>query len=269
METLRIFDTHCHLADEKLIDHTAELFKSAAESGIEALTIISADVQNVRSFPELIPQLKKQALEISPKLSVYHSSGLHPHEADHFSEALAELICAELKGDAVAVGETGLDYHYDFSDRTQQKKVFTQHIDWSAEFDKPLVIHCREAAADMLTLLDRSDIKAKDRPGILHCFTEDMTTAKSLLDLGFYISFSGIVTFNNADSLREVARHVPLDRLLIETDSPYLAPKPNRGKQNQPAFLKHIFDFVSELRSESREELAEALWKNSEEVFGL
>lgn len=269
METPRIFDTHCHLADEKLINQTPELFEAAAESGIAALTIISADVENIRIFPELIPQLKKQASELSSKISVYHSSGLHPHEADHFSEAIAELIRSELTGDAVAVGETGLDYHYDFSDRDQQKKVFSQHIDWSVEFAKPLVIHCREAAKDMLALLDRADIQKKDRPGILHCFTEDMDTAKSLLDMGFYISFSGIVTFNNADSLREVARYVPSDRLLIETDSPYLAPKPKRGKQNQPAFLKHIFEFVSELRSEPRDALAEILWKNSNEVFGL
>lgn len=266
MGTPRIFDTHCHLADEKLVDRTAELFDSAAEAGVKALTIISADVGNVRAFPELIPQLQEQA---RGKVDVYSSAGLHPHEADHFSEALAELICEGLKGDAVAVGETGLDYHYDFSDREQQKSVFTKHIDWSVEYEKPLVIHCREAAKDVLSLLNRSDVKSKKNPGILHCFTEDMDTAKSLLDMNFYISFSGIVTFNNADSLREVAKFVPLDRLLIETDSPYLAPKPKRGKQNEPSYLRHIFDFICELRTEDKEELAEALWKNSQEVFGL
>jgi len=262
---MRFFDTHCHLGDEKLKDGVAPLLERAEAAGVQALCVISADPENIASFDAFVPQIRA----LNPRIRIYRTAGLHPHEARHWNPKIEATLRTQLTNDAVAVGETGLDYHYDFSDRTQQQQVFEKHIDWACEFQKPLVIHCREAAPDILKALTREDLRQHPRPGILHCFTETRAEARELLDLGFMISFSGIVTFNNATEIREVARFVPIDRLLVETDSPYLAPKPQRGRSNEPAFVAHTFAFVAELRGEDPERLAEQVWLNSCRVYGV
>ena len=263
--SMALFDTHCHLGDEKFEGQHAKILEQAQNAGVNELTVICADPGNIKNFDTFIPKLRS----LNDSIVIHRTAGLHPHEADHYSPELEEILVKQLEADAIAVGETGLDYHYDFSDRAQQRKVFAQHIDWSCQFQKPLVIHCREAAEDVLELLDRQELKTHPRPGILHCFTENLDTARRLLDMNFYISFSGILTFKNAGDLREVAQFVPLNRLLIETDSPYLAPIPHRGKANQPAYVKHVYELICTLRPESPEEIREQLWKNSHEVFAV
>ncbi len=262
---MRLFDTHCHLGDKKLKDQSSQLLQAAIDSNIQALTVICADPDNIREFDSLIPKL--QALQ--PNIKIFRSAGLHPHEAANASQELYSLIEGQLKRDAIGVGETGLDYFYDFSKPEIQIPVFEKHIDWSIEFQKPLIIHCREAAKDVLRLLTRKEIKEHERPGILHCFTENLETAKQLVDLNFMISFSGILTFNSATAIREVAKWVPSSHLLVETDAPYLAPIPHRGKENQPAFVTHTFKTLCELRGDDPELLSEILWKNSMRVFGI
>jgi TatD DNase family protein len=262
---MRLFDTHCHLGDEKLKPDVAALLERAHAAQVAALCVISADPGNIAAFDAYLPEIRK----LAPAPRIYRSAGLHPHSAEHWSPEIETTIRRQLAGDAVAVGETGLDYHYDFSPREQQKMVFERHIDWACEFQKPLVIHCREAADDVLAALRRAELKKHPRPGILHCFTETRAEAKELLDLNFVISFSGIITFNNADEIREVAKWLPSDRILVETDSPYLAPKPKRGRTNEPAYVAHTLEFVAELRGEKLEDFAEQVWKNSCRVYGV
>lgn len=261
---MRFFDTHCHLAGEELRPSALDLAARAEARGIQALAVIAADMPSLLAAPDVVREINAT----HPGLRAVYTSGLHPHEAqtilpEHWDEVV------RLATGAVAIGETGLDYHYNLSPREEQREIFSRHIELACETRKPLVIHCREAKDEILELLTIPAIKKHPNPGILHCFTEDVPMANKLLDLGFYISFSGIVSFRNADALREVARYVPLDRLLIETDSPWLAPLPNRGKRNEPAFVADVFECIKGLRPESPEQLAQALWANSCRVFGM
>ncbi len=267
---MRVFDTHCHLAAPELRPHVAELIRFGIERGLGALTLISADFPNLKEN-ELV---RAEILKAYPHFQVALSAGVHPHAAKEFyQEGVFQLPLWQSVVDAVsraqAVGETGLDFYYNHSDKAEQLFVFHKHIDLAIESSKPLVIHCRNAADDVLNCLSRTDLKTHPKPGILHCFAESLDFARKVLDLNFYISFSGILTFKNADALREVARFVPLNRVLIETDSPWLAPMPHRGKKNQPAFVADVFTHFASLRSESPEEVSRALWENSCQIFSL
>ncbi len=259
-----IFDTHCHLHDEKLRDSGQELLQNAAASGVGGVCVICADPTNIAAFPEFPLSIPRPSQEFH----VAYTMGLHPHEARFFNAELESEIRKKALG-AHAIGETGLDYHYNFSEHDVQRSVFDFHIQLACELKKPLVIHLRDARQDVLKLLDREELRAHPNPGILHCFTEDEETAKRLLDMNFHISFSGILAFKNADALRSVARMVPLDRLLIETDSPYLAPPPYRGRSNQPAWVLRVLETLSEIREESLEVIREKLWQNSLSIYGL
>jgi TatD DNase family protein len=192
--------------------------------------------------------------------------GIHPHDATTWSEAAhAELRAMALRPEVVAVGEIGLDYHYDHSPREVQREVFARLVQLAREVGKPIVVHTREAAADTIDLLAREG--ARDVGGIIHCFSEDKAFAVRALDLGFDVSLSGIVTFKNARAVHEVAAWVPADRLLVETDSPYLAPVPVRGKPCEPAYVLHTAQRVAELRGASLEDLAAATLANTERRF--
>jgi len=259
---MRFFDTHCHLAGEELKPVAAELAARAQARNVTKLAVIAADWFSLQAAPGVVQELEAAC----PGLSAYYTSGLHPHEAQTILPEHWDLV-VQLAGNAVAIGETGLDYHYNLSPKAEQREIFARHIALAADTKKPLVIHCREAKDEILELLTVPDIKNHPNPGILHCFTEDASMAGKLLDLGFYISFSGILSFRNAESLRAVAKEIPLDRILIETDSPWLAPLPNRGKRNEPAFVSDVFDCLKHLRTETPEELALALWRNSHRVF--
>jgi TatD DNase family protein len=260
---MRVFDTHCHLGGEELLPVASSLARAAVEGGVMGMTLIAADFPSLRALPELETKLRAE----NPGAIIVHSAGIHPHESKAVHEGEWQEIVEHSKT-AVAIGETGLDFYYNHSDRKAQIELFDRHIDLACESQKPLVIHCREASKEVLELLETPRVRNHPNPGILHCFTEDWAVAQRLLDLNFFISFSGILSFRNAENLREVAKKIPLSNLLIETDSPWLAPIPHRGQRNQPLYVTHVFDTLVSLRPQNdAHSLETALWENSLRVF--
>lgn len=258
--TIRLFDTHCHLDDRRLAPELDQVLARAAESGVERMATIgcASDVEGLASALRIVDAHPGR---------VTCAIGVHPHDASRLDEAFyAELSRTVADPRVKLVGEIGLDYHYDHSPRETQKEAFRRQIAIAREVRKPIVVHTREAREDTLELL-RSE-NARDVGGILHCFSEDAAFAKAALDLGFVASFSGIVTFKSAADVREAARVQPLDALLVETDAPYLAPIPFRGKRNEPAYVLHTAREIAALRGIPLEELAEAAWENSCRLFG-
>ncbi len=256
-----LFDTHCHLDDPRLLDDLDAVLSRAADAGVRRITSIGCarDVASVRSAVTI-------AARHPGRISA--TVGVHPHDAKHLDGTLSEAIReAGADESVVAIGETGLDYHYDHSPRLAQRDAFRRQIAIAKELGKPLVIHTRSAPEDTLRILREED--ARDVGGIIHCFSEDAAFASSALDLGFVSSFSGIVTFKKAVAVQEAARKQPLDALLIETDAPYLAPIPKRGKLNEPAYVAYTAARVAELRGEDPETLAQATYDNALRVFAL
>lgn len=193
--------------------------------------------------------------------------GVHPLDLEPGAEPALDWLLGELAHPkVVAIGETGLDYHYEPESAALQQASFRLHLEAARITGKPVIVHTREARADTLTLLREA---ALPQAGVLHCFTEDWEMAKAALDIGFYISLSGIVTFRNAEALRDVARQVPADRLLVETDSPYLAPVPHRGKPNLPQYVREVAEYLAVLRGVSYESLAEQTSSNFKRLFPL
>jgi TatD DNase family protein len=256
------FDTHVH-------------FDDFVQDGSVDAVLERAQVSNVRKLlavggsPEANGLSLKLAAEFPGRIfgSVGYDRGLAGEPLDF--PRLRELAA---RPEAVAIGETGLDYFYEPEKAAQQKKLFFQCLETAADAQKPVIVHTRDADEDTLGMLrDLSRVWKGDpaRIGVLHCFTRDEKTAKALLDLGLYLSFSGIVTFRNADPLREVAKMVPADRMLIETDSPYLAPVPHRGKRCEPCFVADTAALLAKLRGVPVEQLAEQTARNAEQLFGL
>jgi TatD DNase family protein len=256
-----LVDSHCHIAGPEFVQDLGETLGRARNAGLEyALVILAADDE-----PEL-----RQAPEVSGRWSgIRFSVGVHPHAAGKFSvdpDAAARLVDAALTVLPLsrALGEIGLDYHYDFAPRDVQQSVFTAQIRLARRRGLPIVIHTREADDDTFRiLLEEGD----GLRGVFHCFTGDRSAARKVLDLGFYISLAGIVTFPKATELKEVAKVVPLDRLLIETDSPFLAPVPHRGKRNEPAHVARVAEMIAELRGSSAEAIGEATLDNFRRLF--
>jgi TatD DNase family protein len=244
-------DSHCHLT------------MSNAEANL-----VAARAAGVRGF--VVPATKledaPQAVAIARQHDdVWAAVGFHPHEAKDCDEAaFAEIERLSREPRVVAIGECGLDYHYDFSPRDVQRAVFERHLALAKQLGKPIIIHNRESTADMVEILSRAGVD-----GILHSYTESLAIAKQLVALGYYISFSGIVTFRNAESLREAARGLPHDRVLIETDTPYLAPVPYRGRDNEPAYVVAIAELLAKLWDVSVERVAEQTTANFERVFSV
>ncbi len=257
---MRLVDTHCHLDGHYFPDGPQGPIERARAAGVCGFMVIG--VGNTM-------QQARDALAIAKSYPSYVTAavGIHPHDASTFdADAERELESLGRAPEVSAIGEAGLDYHYDNSPREVQREVFARAIALAKQIGKPLVIHTRSAAADTLELLEREG--ARDVGGIIHCFSEDMAFATRALDLGFSISFSGIVTFKNATSIHEVAKSAPLDRILVETDSPYLAPIPFRGKSCEPAMVVHTAKRVAELRGITLEALAEATTANAERLLG-
>ena len=255
-----LVDSHCHLNMLDLNDFSGDLdnvIQAAKHNGVGHMLCVCVELED-------LPVLQKIADSYS---NVNISVGIHPNtelNAEPTAEKLIELGSIEK---CIAIGETGLDYYRDESDSNKQTQQlrFRNHIQASLELEKPLIIHTRSAAADTIRLMREEN--ASKIGGVMHCFAEDWDVAKQALDLNFYISFSGIVTFKNAKNLHEVAKKVPLDRMLIETDSPYLAPVPFRGKQNHPALVKHVAEAIAELRGIDYQEVAETSTKNFQDCF--
>lgn len=196
-------------------------------------------------------------------INLFASVGVHPEYQNSAEMSVDELVAAAKHPKVVGIGETGLDYHWCSGDLAWQHQRFSTHIQASNQSGLPLIIHTREAASDTLRLLHENQAQQ----GVIHCFTEDTVFAKAVLDLGFYISFSGIVTFKNARQIQEACRYVPLDRILVETDAPYLAPVPKRGKQNEPAYVRYTAEFVAQLRGDSITSIEEATTANTYRLF--
>ena len=255
-------DSHCHIAGQEFAGDLAAVVARAKAVGLEgALTILAADDES-----EL-----RQAAEVSRLWSeVRFSIGIHPHAAGKFAGApggAASAVEAALAAQpaARAVGEIGLDYHYDFAPRDAQHAVFRAQIALARQRRLPIVIHTREAEDDTFAIL--AEEQAGDVPVVFHCFTGNAATARRVLDAGYDLSLAGIVTFPRATELKEVAAFVPLDRLLIETDSPYLAPVPHRGKRNEPAHVALVADHVASLRGDTSGRIREATTATFHRIF--
>ncbi|MCK5720653.1 MAG: TatD family hydrolase [Thiomargarita sp.] len=253
-----LVDSHCHL--NLITDTEADILVSTAEKqGVGYFLNVSIDTE---SFPQLMQTT--QSFD-----NVFASAGIHPNNADKKPIDVNTLVKMADNTKVIAIGETGLDYFRTKNDSqiVKQKQQFRTHIQAAKEINKPLIIHSREAIADILLILQEE--QASTVGGIMHCFVEDWETAQKVIDMGFYISFSGIVTFKNAKKLQSVAKKVPLNRLLIETDSPYLAPVPHRGKINQPAYVAHIAKFIANLRDETYDSIAKKTTENFFRLFPI
>lgn len=256
-----LFDTHCHLDDPRLFEELDDVLERAEEAGVRRITSIgcASDVSSVSSAIEIA---RKHPGRISATV------GVHPHDAKHLDDALCDAIrAAGTDSSVVAIGETGLDFHYDHSPHAAQEEAFRRQIAIARDLKKPLIIHTRSAPKDTLRILREE--QAKDVGGIIHCFSEDAPFAAGALDLGFVSSFSGIVTFRKAVAVQEAALKQPADALLVETDAPYLAPIPRRGKRNEPAYVAYTAARIAELRGEDPEELARTTYENALRIFGI
>jgi len=252
-----LIDSHCHLNYEGLIERQDDVLANARARGVAGFLNIST---RQREWDDVIAVADRHG-------DVWASVGVHPHEADaHPDLGAAALVEGAEHPRVIAIGECGLDYYYDKSDRQAQRERFRAHIEAARETGLPLVVHTREAEEDTAEILDAA-VKGGGVRGVLHCFTGSAELARKALDLGFFISLSGIVTFKNARDLQETAKQVPLESLLVETDAPFLAPVPNRGKTCEPAFVADTAAFVAELRGEAPEELAQATTANFFKLF--
>jgi TatD DNase family protein len=256
-----MIDSHCHLADEAFDSDRDDVIARARQAGLSgALCILSAGDEAEAA----------RAGDVRARwTSVRFAAGVHPHNASRFADRPADAADATrahlIRFDGCAVGEIGLDYHYDFSPPETQRQVFAAQLALARELDRPIIIHTREATEDTFSLLAAAGGPLR---GVFHCFTGDDEMARRALDIGFHLSFAGIVSFPKAQALRDTARLVPQDRLLIETDSPYLAPVPHRGKRNEPSFVARVLAVVAEIRGEPPEVVEGYTTRNFEALFG-
>jgi TatD DNase family protein len=256
-----LFDTHCHLDDPRLLGELDAVLERAAEAGVRRITSIGC-ASNVASVMSAVEIARRHPDRISATV------GVHPHDAKHLDDALCDAISgAGSDPTVVAIGETGLDFHYDHSPHEAQEEAFRRQIAIAKELKKPLVIHTRSAPKQTLRILREEH--ARDVGGIIHCFSEDAPFAAAALDLGFVSSFSGIVTFKKALAVQEAALKQPADSLLVETDAPYLAPIPRRGKRNEPAYVAYTAARIAELRGDDPEAFARTTYENALRIFGI
>lgn len=251
-------DSHCHLNYKGLVEQESEVLARARAAGVQAMLNIST---RESEWDAVIGLAEREQ-------GVWASVGIHPHEADQHGDITSgKLIEKSHNLHVIGIGETGLDYYYDYSDRERQKASFRQHIIAARETGLPVIVHTRDAEKDSAQIL-REEMAKGAYPGVIHCFTASAEFARIALDLGLYISLSGILTFKNAKELQDIARTIPDNRLLIETDSPFLAPIPHRGKTCEPAFVSNTAQFLAQIKSISIEKLAEISTDNFFTLFG-
>jgi TatD DNase family protein len=250
-------DSHCHLNYKGLVEDQHAVLARARDAGVQTMLNIST---REREWDDIVGTAEREA-------DVWASIGIHPHEADaHPDVDTAKLVARAAHPRVIAIGETGLDYYYDHSDRDRQRASFRSHIAAARDTQLPLIVHTREAEDDTAAIL-RDEMGKGGFPGVIHCFTASADFARIALDLGFYISISGIVTFKNAKDLQETAATIPEDRLLIETDAPFLAPVPHRGRTGEPAFVADTARFLANLRGISVEALGASTTANFHRLF--
>ena len=252
-----IIDSHCHLNYLKLEDVTLEqVITNAKKVGVDKIASIAVAWHEIDAIQEIAKKFE----------DVYFSVGVHPSELDSHQPSVEELITRSNHPKCVAIGETGLDYYYNGKEtKKAQIEKFVNHMQAANKVKKPVIIHTRAAKEDTLDILKSENVE--NCGGILHCFTEDYDMAKKAIDMGMYISFSGIMTFKNAQDIQETAKKLPLDRILIETDAPYLTPVPFRGRPNYPEYVKYVAQLLAVLRGVSYDDIAKQTYKNTCKVF--
>jgi len=250
------FDTHAHYCDKRFNEDRDELLGAMPDNGISLILNAGSSLKS-----------SKSSLELADKFSfIYASVGVHPHDAKSMSDdTVLELEAMLSHPKAVAVGEIGLDYHYDFSPRDVQRARFREQLELARRLNLPVIIHERESLQDTLELVREYG----GLVGVFHCFSGSWETAKIILDMGWYLSFTGVITFKNARRALEVLDKMPADRILLETDCPYLAPEPHRGRRNSSLYLQHIAEKVSEVRGLAVEEVAALTMENGKRFFGI
>lgn len=255
-----LVDSHCHLQMLKLEKHHNDLgamIEQAKSKGVEHILCVSTELESAQQVIEIAEQFN----------NVTASVGLHPSDKADAEPTVADIVSLAEHPKVIAVGETGLDYYYNDTDLDMMRERFRIHIRAAKELNKALIIHSRAAREDTIQIMQAE--KASEVGGVMHCFTENWEMAQQAIALGFYISFSGIVTFKNAKEVAEVAQQVPLEKMLIETDAPYLAPVPYRGKQNEPQYLYYVAEKVAEIKNRSFDEVADQTTKNFMDCFKL
>jgi TatD DNase family protein len=255
---INLVDSHCHLNMLDLAPYAGKLsgvIDAAAEVGITAMLCISVDLSTLPAVLQTAEQFN----------NVYASVGVHPNDSKDDPVTVAQLVQLAQHPKVIAIGETGLDYYRSEGDLEWQRDAFRTHIRAAKELQKPLIIHTRAAQVDTIKIMREEGVQAVG--GVMHCFTEDWDMAQQAIDLGFYISFSGIVTFKNAVQIQAVAKQIALSSMLVETDSPYLAPIPHRGKPNYPAYTRIVAEYIAELRAESLEVVAQQTTQNFYNLF--
>jgi TatD DNase family protein len=254
--TYKIIETHCHLdylKDKPLI----EILKEASLAGVEKIITIAVEPDNFDSVKNLAEEHEE----------IFFSQGTHPHDAKHSTTSSLAIVkerCSHKK--MVAVGEIGLDYHYNHSPQETQISVFKEHLEIAIEMNKPIVVHSREADEDMITILKEYAPRLQ-RKGVIHSFSSGPELAKIAIELGFYLGFNGIITFKKSQNVRDIVAICPLDRILLETDAPFLTPVPHRGRENAPCNLPHILEKVAEIKNIPALEIAETCYQNSLNLF--
>jgi len=260
--TAALVDSHCHVAEPEFDADRDAVLARAAAAGVDLLVCVGATGPAEQNAAAVALAGRRDPVAIVATV------GVHPHHADGADDAaFATLARMAATPGVVAIGETGLDFHYDHSARDAQRAAFARHVDLARRCRLPLVVHVREAHREAAEILATE--RAADVGGVIHCFTGDRDDARRYLDLGFSVSVAGIVTFKNADALRDAVRHVPSDSLLVETDAPYLAPVPYRGRRNEPAFVRAVAERVAAVRGEDVEAVATATASNARRVFRI
>lgn len=257
----RWIDSHAHLTSASCVNEADALIEAASEAGVKAIVNICTDGPSLDSGLEL---KKRHA-------NIYNVGATTPHDVDKEGEEMFSIFEKHARaGDFVAIGETGLDYYYEHSPRSIQQQFFRRYLRLAIETNLPVVIHCRDAFQDFFSILDQEyRPHGVHLPGVLHCFTGTIDEAKAVIDRGWYLSLSGIVTYKKSEDLRAVAAIVPLNRLLLETDTPYLAPQAKRGQKNQPAYLVETASVVASVKGVDLKTLAENTTSNACELFGI
>jgi len=257
---ITLFDTHCHLDIDSFTEDIEEVIERAAATGVTRMIVPGLDLDNAAAVLALAERFP----------GVHAAVGVHPNSAagwcDEWIGRLRELA---RHPKVVAIGEIGLDYYWDKTPPEVQHKALAQQLELAAELSLPVIIHNREASADVIDMLAASSLNGHERPGVLHSFSGDWATAEAALAMGFYLGFTGPLTYKKADDLRAIAARVPLDRILIETDAPYLTPHPYRGKRNEPAYVRFVAERLAEVRGLSLSEVAEITTANALRLFGI
>lgn len=254
----KIFDTHAHYDDEAFDTDREELFSSMKEQGVERIVNVSASLHEIQETLKLIDRFP----------FIYGAAGVHPDDTKDLNEEnFHEIRRAAMHEKMLAIGEIGLDYYWDASDHETQKKWFLRQLELAKELDKPVIIHSREAAQDTLDMIRQAG--GPDFNMVIHCFSYSTEIAREYLNMGYYLGIGGVVTYKNGRKLKEVVSYMPLDRILLETDAPYLSPVPFRGKRNSSEKIHYVAEEIARLKNVSQEEVLEAAWNNACRFYRL